>query len=280
MKIIFFNHFHNGDVFASKGYVSDLIKEFNGHEIIYQHFNSPKLLNDLNLKFIDLSTPLGPIGNRTPFFRDKDNLFINTWIGNYNPDAGINWKTYHKMFKTVYSVISEETDKNIELGPIEYYIPEIKYDYFDIPDTQVPKNTVIISNGPVMSGQSDLPDINVVIKDVLEKTDKNIILTHYAPFTSERIAFTNNIIHTSNGDLNEISYLAQQCDWIIGRNSGPYFFMHTKKIINDKTKNFISIGNRNTEDLLFDLNVPASHHFVHDNDINNVIKIIGGSNGQ
>lgn len=278
MKIIFFNHYHNGDIFASKEYVADLIKEFSGHEIIYQHFNSPKLLNDLNLQFVDLSTPLGPIDNRSQFFRDKDNLFINTWIGNYNPNDGINWKTYHKMFAKIYSIVSEETDKSIELGPIKYYIPEINYEYFDVPNIKVPENTVIISNGPVMSGQSDITDINSVIKDILENTDKNIILTHYAPFTSERIAFTNNIIHTSNGDLNEISYLAQQCDWIIGRNSGPYFFMHTKNIINDKRKNFISIGNSSTEDLLFELDVPAAHYFVHDNDINNIVKIIGGGN--
>lgn len=276
MKIVFFNHYHNGDIFASKGYVADLIKEFKGYEIYYQHKNSPKLLNDLNLKFVSLDNPLGNIVNRTKYLREKDYLFINTWIGNYDPDKGINWKRYHEMFSTIYKIISNETDKNIELGPIEYYFPDIHYEYFDTPNILVPPNTVIISNGPVMSGQSNLESMDVVIKDILEKTDKNIILTHYAPFTSERITFTNNVINTNNGDLNEISYLAEQCDWIIGRNSGPYFFMHTKTILNDSTKNFISIGNSPTEDLLFELNTKASHYFVHDNEVNKIASMVGG----
>lgn len=275
MKIVFFNHYHNGDIFASKGYVSDLINELKGHDLYYQHFNSPKLLRDLNIEFKSLELPMANIDNRTQFFTDSSNIFINTWIGNYlQLGDGINWKTYHKMFDVIYKFLSNELDKKFDLGPIEYYIPNIKYEYFDVPDITVPKGSIIISNGPTLSGQSDLSDINSIVDFLLEKTDKHIILTHFAPITSNRISFTNNLINTTGGDLNEISWIAEQCQYIIGRNSGPFCFMNTKKILNDKSKTIISIGNNEKDSFIYDISTPVKYKFIHDSELNKVVDIV------
>lgn len=268
MRIVFFNHYHNGDIFASKGYIADLIKEFSHHELIYQHYHSPKLLKDLNISYQSLEIPLGNFTDRVPMAGDHHNVYINTWIGNYLPYGdGINWNTYHLMFKKIYSFLSDIDDRNIELGPISYYLPEIKYEYFDLPDFIVPPNTIIISNGPVLSGQSELSNLNELIQLILDKTDKNIILTHFAPFNSDRVAYTNNIINTTGGDLNEIAWLAEQCDYIIGRNSGPFCFMTNKNIINKKNKTIISIGNNEKDSFLYNINVNCQYKFIHDNEI-------------
>lgn len=265
MNIVFYNHYHNGDVFASKGYVEDIIKEFNGADIYYQHFNSPKLLRDTNIQYKSLENPMGSITNRMPFMSHKDTIFINTWIGNYlHLGDGINWQTYHKMFEIIYNFIQDETDKSIEFGPVEYYIPDIRYEYFDIPDVVIPSNTVIISNGPVLSGQSDINSIDSIVPAILENTDYNIILTHFAPFDSDRVYYTNNITNCNGNDLNEISWIASQCKYIIGRNSGPFCFMSTKRILNDSSKTIISIGNKEQDSFMHGVNIKSKYGFVLD----------------
>ena len=275
MKIVFFNHYHNGDIFASKGYISDLIKELSGHELYYQHYNSPKLLRDLNIQYQTLEVPLGNFSDRNPMAGDRDSIFINTWIGNYLPYGdGINWGTYHTMFSKIYSSISDMMDGSIELGPIQYYLPEINYEYFDIPDVKVPRGSIIISNGPVLSGQSTLPYLNSIITGLLEKTDRDIILTHFAPFNSDRIHYTNNMIETTGGDLNEISWVASQCDYLIGRNSGPFCFMNTKNILNDSSKNIISIGNNEKDSFIYNVPTKSNYNFIHDQDVLNVLDIV------
>lgn len=275
MKIVFFNHYHNGDIFASKGYIADLIKELSTHDLYYQHYHSPKLLKDLNIYHRTLEVPLGNFSDRTPLAGDRDSLYINTWIGNYlQYGDGINWNTYHTMFSKIYSTVSDMMDGFIELGPKEYYLPEIKYEYFDIPDVKVPAGSIIISNGPVLSGQSELENLNGLVEKLLEETDRHIILTHFAPFNSERISFTNNIIQTSGGDLNEISWLASQCEYIIGRNSGPFCFMNTKQILNNANKKIISIGNNEKDSFIYNFPVKADYNFVHDSTITDILDIV------
>lgn len=275
MKIVFFNHYHNGDIFASKGYIADLIKELSSHELYYQHYNSPKLLRDLNIQYQTLEVPMGNFSDRNPMAGDKESIFINTWIGNYlSRDNGINWNTYHSMFSKIYSALADMMDRSIELGPVEYYFPEINYEYFDIPDVKIPSGAIIISNGPVLSGQSTLPDLNNIISGLLEKTDRDIILTHFAPFNSDRIHYTNNIIQTTGGDLNEISWVANQCDYLIGRNSGPFCFMNTKNILNDSSKNIISIGNNEKDSFIYNVPVKSNYNFIHDDDVLSVLDIV------
>lgn len=275
MKIVFFNHYHNGDIFASKGYIKDLVKELSAHELYYQHYHSPKLLRDINIQHQTLEVPMGNFSDRNPMAGDKDSIFINTWIGNYLlGDNGINWNTYHAMFSKIYSALADMMDRSIEVGPVEYYFPEINYEYFDIPNIKIPNGSIIISNGPVLSGQSTLPDLNNIISGLLEKTDRNIILTHFAPFNSDRIHYTNNMIETTGGDLNEISWVASQCDYLIGRNSGPFCFMNTKNILNDSSKNIISIGNNEKDSFIYNVPVKSNYNFIHDQDILNVLDIV------
>lgn len=275
MRLVFFNHYHNGDIFASKGYVSDLIKEFRGWELYYQHFHSSKLLRDLNIEFKNLELPMAKMSDRDVILSDKENIYVNTWIGNYLPYGdGINWNTYHEMFSRIYSFLSDMVDRSIDLGPIDYYFPEIKYEYFDIPDIKIPEGSIIISNGPVLSGQSNLPDLNNLINSLIENTDRNIILTHFAPFTSEKVSYTNNIIKTTNGDLNEISWIASQCEYVIGRNSGPFCFMNTKQILSDKSKKIFSIGNNEKDSFIYNVSVKADYKYFDDSNVMSIVDLI------
>jgi hypothetical protein len=278
MRFVFYNHYHNGDIFASKGYIEDLIKELSGHEVYYQHFNSQKLLKDLNIEFRSLESPISPDMKDSfarKIFQNRDTVYINTWIGNSNPGKnGVNWNNYHSMFGDIYNSLSDVLDRTISLAPKEYYIPNIYYEYFDIPDIDIPNDSIIISNGPVMSGQSDIPDLNSLIDTILSNTDRNIFLTHFAPFNSNRITYTNNIISTTGGDLNEISWIASNCEYVIGRNSGPFCFMHTKNILNNKNKKIISIGNKEKDSFLYNFHIDAEYHFIDDSNITDILDIV------
>jgi len=275
MDLILYNHYHNGDIFASKGYVADLIKEFKGFNVTYQHYNSPKLLNDLNISFVSLEIPLGNMQDRIKYFTEGNKIFVNTWIGNYlNPSVGINWTTYHSMFKEIYKFISDQIDRTLELGPTEYYIPEINFDYFDVPNINIPQDSIIISNGPVMSGQSTLSDLNPLINQILEETDHHVFLTHFAPFNHDRVHYTSNLIEAKHGDLNEISWIASQCKYLIGRNSGPFCYMHTKEILNDRQKTLMSIGNREEDSFVYGMQLPCRSLYFDDADTGKIMGVI------
>jgi hypothetical protein len=87
-NIIFFNNYHNGDIFVSRSFIKDIISKLPNNQYYYAHRNKKYLLKDLNLKdatecfaspfnhtfkhycsaFPDLELTLGSLGN---FFHVK-----------------------------------------------------------------------------------------------------------------------------------------------------------------------------------------------------------------
>lgn len=266
MRVVFFNHYHNGDVFATKEYVRQIIDHIPDAEFFYQHFNSPKLLADLPVTFVDLSRPMGQIVNRTSFLIDGDDLFLNTWIGNHLDIApGINWVTYNAMFKRIFDWLRDAEIASIPKRKASFYIPEIDFSCFDVGGISVPENSILISNGPSMSGQSSTEGFDELAQRILESTDYNIILTHPSSVGSgDRIFYTSGMIRTVNGDLNEISFIAERCSVIIGRNSGPFCFTHTKNIINDSSKKMIAVGNKKHDCFTDGMKTECQYIFIND----------------
>ena len=48
-KIVFFNHFHRGDLHTNKEYIRQIMQELPDVEFEYLHANPNKLLLDLNI---------------------------------------------------------------------------------------------------------------------------------------------------------------------------------------------------------------------------------------
>lgn len=266
-KIVFFNHFHNGDIFASKEYIRQIINSLPNISFEYSHGNSEKLLKDLEIGYSNINSSNLGVTPRTKFFIVYDTLLINTWIGNYlEKETGVNWITYNYMFNQIYKYLRDTDVVDIKKKNVYFYIPTIDFKKFDIPTQKIKAGTILLSNGPSLSGQSDTLGFDGLINEILEKTDRNIILTHDSIISDSRIQYTNNIIKASNGDLNEISYVAEQCDILIGRNSGPFCFMHTKSILNDSNKTLISIGNGASESFVFGMKTLCNYYFINDKD--------------
>jgi hypothetical protein len=137
------------------------------------------------------------------------------------------------------------------MNPIESYIPDINWSSYDISGidnfflSNNKKFYCLISNGDVLSGQSKNHNLNRIIEPIAERY-KNVgfILTNSNnKIIKENVFYTDDIIKTDGGDLNEIGYIGTKCDIIIGRGSGPFCFCHNKTAMNDPSKTLISFTN-------------------------------------
>lgn len=280
-KIIFYNHYHNGDIFISKEYIRQIMSLFPEIEYSYYHSNSPKLLKDLNIKSFPINQIVLPQNQRV--FIINGVMYINTWIGAMpnHSKYGCTFVGYNYMWLNIYKTIATLLQKNIPFGDKYHYIPDTNYDYYDVPkDFKINyDNTILFSNGNVNSGQSFKQDTDYILQALLDNfKDKIIILTHKTNIKNNRILYTDEIIKTTEGDLNEISWIAERCKYLIGRNSGPFIFMHTKTILNDINKNIISFGTSELDVLPYAMKIIANYDFFEDNDsnllINNIISHI------
>jgi len=298
--ISFFNHFHNGDLFASKGYIKDIILQLSEYfDFQYIHMNHSKVLEDLKIKYVYMDEKLRNQlnQNQTIFNQSDSDFFINTWIGphlfsecskpNQNTRGlGCNWRMYHDFFSEIYSFFNEQFfEKNkilkdkLILKPIEYYFPEIDYSYYELDNVSKflinldhNKTKILISNGKALSGQTDGIDSFNVVYEMLAKNfpQKYFFFTYRFESQLKNIFFTDDIIKSSKignahlnqdnksiCDLNEIAYLSTLCEFIIGANSGPFIFTHTKQNIMNANKKILAYGNNEYDCLTSWLNVPS-----------------------
>lgn len=284
-SIAFFNHFHNGDIFLSKPYVKYVMDTLPQYNYYYLHKNNNKIIADLKINQIDLNSL--QINEKTKFFVENNTLYINTHIGCYFPeidDAECNWITTHKVYEIIYKTISNILNTDLFIKNIDDYVYETNYKIYDVPlnlDLDY-ENTIIISNGPVMSGQSNIHSFDNVVHYLVHKyPNKKFILTHRTEINTSNILYTSDLIKTTGSDLNEISYIADQyCKYIIGRQSGPFIFMNTNSILNNPNKKIFSLRYNRNCDFLHEIKVKSQYFSILDHDINYVFDTIEKNIGE
>ena len=241
MNVVFHNNFHRGDCFYSRSFVKDIISKYPADNYYYLTNYNDNIFKDLGIQMVTNQLLLQNI-LEIAFFKEKDDIFINTWIGHSNRKYTyeVSLKSNYDMYKNTYDSL------NIKLDSIENYIPVVDFDFVekDNIDTFMlkykDKLKIFISNGDVMSGQSTNFDFNPIIsflatmyKDVL------FILTHEnVRLVKDNVFYTKDIIQ-SNSDMLELSYLSTYCDIIVGRASGPYCFTNIQDNFNNPNKVFI-----------------------------------------
>jgi len=243
VKIIFFNHYHNGDIHYSREFIKDIIRKTSADEYSYYHINKSNLLKDIDVEYGDPQN----IDRQKQIIEVSDNIFINTWIGQcgakyITKDCSI-YSNYN-MYKDIFNFL------NIEIEELEYYLPSINYDKLDTIniDDFLSKNKnkkILICNGSVLSGQCPNFSFDQIIFDLsLDFPNIDFILTNKINISNINIFFTDNIINIPLSDLNEISYLSTKCDIIVGRASGPHAFTHIKENYNNINKTYISFADK------------------------------------
>lgn len=297
-KIVFFNHYHRGDLLTHKEFVRQLKNELPNVEFEYLHFNHSKLTRDLDIPKVGEPTNLDP---KSPFYADGDTLYVNTWIGCFwdifCEYGGINMSSLWHQWEKIFVQISDFLKVDLQLKEEkEFYLPSIDFSRFNTTsiDDYLQKNKdtkkILICNGPPKSGQSFADNMQEFINAVAQN-NKNIdfICTTKFETFEDNVLFTDDIIidseieekrapwedrPTNNCDLQEISYLSENCNAIVGKNSGPYVFCETKKNYMDSSKKFLSynvswgIGKPPSETMSNNLDLKCSYKIVPISDIN------------
>lgn len=246
-KVIFYNHYGNGDVHYSRDFVKDIMKKIPAKSYEYYHRHNIDLLKDIpELKSFNTVNSLSYDRQEQVYLGDT--VAINTWIG----QQGAKYLKYdcsmysnYNMFVDIYNRLGIEIDK------IDYYLPTINFDYVkkDGIDAFINglKMNVLLSNGNVFSGQAYNFNFDYIIEKISNMfPDVNFILTHDSSIKNSNIYSATNIIGIKN-NLNEIGYLSTFCDIIIGRASGPYCFAQLKDNFFDEGVTFISFSNKKSE---------------------------------
>jgi hypothetical protein len=247
MILNFINKGHNGDLHYSKGFMRDLYNILSPEECFLFHSCKRGVVKDL--EFLDNNKPLY-IGSdfdrydvraKTESF--GKNIFINTWVFerffNQYFDYGCSSYSNHLAFKEIYKQFGLVDKFNED---VEHYIPYVNFDLVEKENVnkfvQSNKNKkILICNGPVLSNQSTSFDFLPVVEKLSgEYKDMQFILTQDSDLRRDNIFYTSEITKTEGCDLNEISYLSEFCDVIVGRASGPACFTHTKNNFFNKEK--------------------------------------------
>lgn len=269
MRLVFFNHFHNGDIYHSKPFVRDIIKKSGITEAFYSHNCSPWIIRDLTEA---PSIPLVNIGIETPVALGQDTFFINTWVGAFH--RKIDWPSHttlmfnYKMYQPVCKALSDQLGFKVELGPVEDYYPTIDYSHYqrstvDAFIKERPGKKVLLSNGPCQSGQ--VAAYNGEMKPIIDALaqkypDVTFIPTLKYENDMPNVIFTEDIIKSLTGsDLNEIGYLSTFCDVMVGRNSGPDCFAKNKDNIFNPNKHFYTFCDRDFDTYFYEMPVTCDY---------------------
>lgn len=272
MKLVFYNHFHNGDIFTSREFVKQVKSELKDIEIFYAHGNSPKITLDV-APHMDLNPMVLP--NYRFTYVDKD-LYINTWIGAYSEaqdrspphfyDVGIDYVSLTNMWSFIFDAINSILGTSLQIKHRDEYIPQIDYSVFDCTNVDEflskHKDIVMISNGPPMSGQSFDSTLEREI-NTLANTFKNLtfVYTHKIAAKQDNMFYSGDITKTDK-DLMELSYLSRKATLIIGKNSGPYIYSTVRENMMDKKKTFLQFNLEERDSLFYAMPYKCKYTYI------------------
>lgn len=253
-KIVFFNQFHNGDCFVGKQYVAEAVRQLRVRypdlSVAYAHGNDPAIIKDLGLEHRTLDQiPQLDRMTRVGMSPDQETVYVNTWVGCWQ---GSMFKYGEHINFVLLHGIWREYFKHLELEFVEdpnYYLPVIDYAQYDVSQAESwiqqhgDRPAVLFCNGTANSGQSRVGDLTQTI-DMLSSTykDYNFVVTHKLDLERENIYYTDDIFAGQASDLNQIAYLAGSCDWIVGKNSGPFTYCQNASNLMNPSLTFLNLS--------------------------------------
>ena len=250
-KIVFFNQFHNGDCFVGKSYVKAIVGAFPGVEFEYAHLNHPDIIKDLPVKYVPLETlPHITHMTRIAESENKDTIYINTWVGCWQGalfphGEHINNQRLHTIWAKYFEYLG------LTFGDQSMYLPTIDFSKYDtkaadafVQETKARNEQIVIfCNGSANSGQSGVGDFRTVIaKLALEFPHKRFLLTsHIDGLTAPNIYYVNDLIRIDS-NINQIAYISQFSELIVGKNSGPFTWCQFRDNLMDPDRTFFNFS--------------------------------------
>lgn len=249
-KIVFFNHWRNGDCFINREYVKEVINFLAGQgiEFFYAHNNHRSLLEDIDCTQLTINDIPGDIHHYIRLTSNKETgtLFVNTWVGAYLGEflpmgEHANFTTLHRIWSFIFNAIGVPMTKTYD-----QFLPVVDYSKFDLSradeylkDIQG-KSMILICNGIQQSEQSNFGDMHGVVDKLSSRyPDHAFLVCHPLNIEKPNITYTDQLFGAPTGNLMQISYLSQRAYIIIGKNSGPFSYSHIHNNINDYNRTFI-----------------------------------------
>lgn len=251
-KICFFNQFHNGDCFVGKGYVRAIVEAFPNVEFEYFHLNHPDIIKDLPVKYRPLEE-MTSITHMTRIAEDPatSTLYINTWVGCWQGalfpyGEHINNQRLHAIWTKYFEYLGLPID-----GP-EKYLPTIKFDdYYDIKaaydfvqqSLMTNEKIVIFCNGSANSGQSGVGDFGTVIAKLAKEFPRKrfLVTSPIDGLSGNNIYYANDVMPLAS-NLNQIAYISQFAELIVGKNSGPFTWCQFRNNLFDSYRTFFNFS--------------------------------------
>jgi hypothetical protein len=158
-----------------------------------------------------------------------------------------------------------QPDEHIKLREEkESYLPTIDFSKFNVAsideylEQAKDRKKILICNGAPKSGQSFAYNMESFVHTVAGKFPNiDFICTEKFEVTLSNILFTDDIIKdteveekrapwedrpVNNCDVQEISYLSEHCNAIVGKNSGPFVFCETKNNYMNPNQKYLSFN--------------------------------------
>lgn len=308
--ILFFNHFHRGDLFTSKEFVRQIMEELSplGFNFDYWHVNPPKILFDVFKPTTylenEMYTALNELDRNVSMYQSSKEgqrlLLVNTWIGAYpdifHEEQGVNMRALYRIWTRIFEQIKEffELENVLEMRSMNDYVPRINWEVGGVPTLKdwnlLAKPSVMFCNGKPMSNQSFDSNMKEIIEEMAQKyPDVVFWCTEDIHSTLPNVYYTDDQIE-DDGDyqeqlpfwaeghkrctLNEIAWLSFKGDLIVGKNSGPFVFCENRDAYDDDELSFISFGKGEKESMSFDVDKKCRYQLVTDHSTENINRVI------
>lgn len=256
MNIVFFNHFHNGDIHVSRGFIRKIMEKVwerdRNVSFTYAHRNSGELLADIDR--LGYGGWQGVGSEHSGCYINGETVYINTWYAQqqfkYMNRYGISIDCLYAALDDSCKMMLGFSLSDISDDP-KVFFPTIDYSKFQIGEAvkwlnaNADAKKVFISNGKVLSGQAHEFDMTGIIIRVAEKhRDKTFIVSNREGHIDlPNVVFSSDIIKKAGNDLNENAYLSESCDVIVGRASGTFSFAMTQRNLFERNVKFLCFSN-------------------------------------
>ncbi|NDB57452.1 hypothetical protein EB001_03300 [bacterium] len=283
-NIVFFNHWHYGDLFSTRGWVADIKRQLPESNFYYAHKKNPRAIIDLaeTLDAENNQAVLDGIDQWKRFGVDEDTILINTWVGSYMglwPNTHPSYISHHRIIGECYNNLRQQFGIDLKLSnDVWDYVPEIDYSKYNTAavdnNSELVGNVYLFCNSAVASKQSSMDNMKSIIEYVAENhKNDTIVATEKFETKLDNIFFTGDIF-SDTCDLCDISYLSTKVNLIVGKNSGPFTYANTKQNLLDKNKVFVNFSHKPEDLLPYGLDIAADFRFSNTTFSSPAVRII------
>ena len=270
-NIVFFNHWHYGDLFSTRGWVADIKRQLPESNFYYAHKKNPRAIIDLvdTLDEENNRMVLDGIDQWKRFGVDEDTILINTWVGSYMglwANTHPSYISHQRIIGECYNNLRQQFGIDLKLSDDVWdYVPEIDYSVYNTAavdnNTELVGNVYLFCNSAVASKQSSMDNMKSIIEYVAENhKNDTIVATEKFETKLDNILFTSDIF-SDTCDLCDISYLSTKVNLVVGKNSGPFTYANTKQNLLDKNKVFVNFSHKPEDLLPYGLDIAADFRF-------------------